>query len=83
MVYADQKLVLDDTEIPAVFHEAKLYAVNGEYTKWNYAPHAVITTTKGSHTIKLQIKNFIENTALYAWHRRLSIIKGFYQGGTT
>jgi hypothetical protein len=68
------RLLLDDTVIP----ETQM-VVNS--CMWS--PHSVAIKTKGIHTLKMQMISNEQGVTVYGYGRRMSILKGFYQGGTT
>jgi hypothetical protein len=79
------KLLLDDNQISGTFGWiGKVPLAAGEDLRGNYSIHSVAIPTKGSHTIKMQMKaGIVSGSTSYAYDRRLSVLKGFYQGGTT
>jgi hypothetical protein len=77
------RLTLDDTELPDTVMRFIGYHSAGNYRQDNYSVHNVAIKTKGSHSLKLQMYTESSNCILYTYGRRLSILKGFYQGGTT
>jgi hypothetical protein len=48
-----------------------------------YSTHSVAILPKGSHTLQLCMRAEYSGTTGYCTSRRLTIMKGFYQGGTT
>ena len=48
-----------------------------------YHVHKIEILAKGSHTIDVVFKALSADTTVYAYDRRITVIKGFYQGGTT
>ena len=55
----------------------------GSYFYSPYNTHSVAVIAKGSHTLRLLMLAVYAGTTAYCHNRRLTIIKGFYQGGTT
>lgn len=47
-----------------------------------YSTHSVAILPKGSHTLQLCMRAEYSGTTSYCTSRRLTIMKGFYQGGT-
>jgi hypothetical protein len=77
------RLTLDDTELYDTNMRFIGYHSAANYRQDNYSVHNVAIKTKGSHSLKLQMYTESLNCILYTYGRRLSILKGFYQGGTT
>jgi len=77
------RLTLDDVELSDTVMRFIGYHSAGNYRQDNYSVHNVAIKTKGSHSLKLQMYTESSNCILYTYGRRLSILKGFYQGGTT
>jgi hypothetical protein len=82
----DIRVTLDDTELP----ESRMYLgttdpISASANLYDcYSMHSVAIVPKGSHSLKLQIAAYSTNIhTVYAKRRRLSVLKGFYQGGTT
>ena len=48
-----------------------------------YGTHTVIILEKGSHTLKMRIARLAGDATAYVTERRITILKGFYQGGAT
>jgi len=72
-------LAMDDSQLSET---ASAIGSNGTI-KTPYSMHSVQIPTKGSHHIDLKMKSAISGHTVEAYGRRLSILKGFYQGGTT
>jgi hypothetical protein len=49
----------------------------------SYSTHSVAILPKGSHTLQLCMRAEYSGTTAYCTSRRLTIMKGFYQGGAT
>jgi hypothetical protein len=77
------RITLDDTELYDATMRFIGYHQAGNYRQDNYSVHNVAIKEKGSHSLKLQMYTESLNCNLYTYGRRLSILKGFYKGGTT
>jgi len=79
------KLVVDTTDLPATEGHIANWAdaSSGYWVKGVYSCHTVVILEKGVHTIKLRVR-MMGGTGVtaYFYERRLSALKGFYQGGT-
>jgi hypothetical protein len=75
------QLTLDGTELPATLMNAGADPIL--LIDDNIDIHTIAIVDKGSHTFRMRMCAGTVNTTVYAFHRRLSILKGFYQGGTT
>lgn len=79
------KLVIDTTDLPATEGHIANWAdaSSGYWVKGVYSCHTVAILEKGIHTIKLRVR-MMGGTGVtaYFYDRRLSALKGFYQGGT-
>jgi hypothetical protein len=49
----------------------------------NYSVHSVKIATRGSHHIDMKMVRGGSSGTVYGYERRLTTLKGFYQGGTT
>ena len=82
--YAYFRLVMDSTEIPASYMAlGRVDGSNSASFFGCYATNNVLIVEKGSHALKLQIASYITDKIVAARSRRLTIQKGFYQGGAT
>ena len=82
--YAYFRLVMDSTEIPASY--MALGRVDGSNTAsffGCYSTNNVLIVEKGQHALKLQLASYITDKIVAARSRRLTIQKGFYQGGAS
>jgi len=79
------RIIYDGTPISATIGDIGGYTRNTKYFRSPYSSHTVKIANKGTHTVKIQMCVYIpvSNATVYAFDRRLTIIKGFYQGGTT
>lgn len=78
------RLYIDTTFVTASHGQLGGHTVaSGGLHHSNYSCHSVQVVEKGSHTLKLKMATGELNTTAYAISRRLTILKGFYQGGTT
>jgi hypothetical protein len=78
------KLTLDDVDLPAT--QAVLYEDGGNGLTAFEVPvhiHTVFTALKGVHHLKIAMRVYSSSYTIWGYSRRLSILKGFYQGGTT
>ena len=75
------QLTIDGTELPATL--MSIGADSIVKTHDNVSIHTVAIVEKGSHTLRIRMSAQTGSTTVYAFHRRLSILKSFYQGGTT
>jgi len=82
---SDFKLTLDGTDVDTTSgHVASDEpATLGYWLKSGYSCHDVLIVEKGSHTLRIAVR-MMGGTGVTAYYydRRLSILKGFYQGGT-
>jgi hypothetical protein len=76
-------LTLDGNGLPVTDCVIGGYCPNQSQFNAPYSVHTVAIVEKGSHTIKIRMRAMLANTTAWAFDRRLSILKGFYQGGTT
>jgi hypothetical protein len=74
------ELTLDGNAVPATY--AYLGGM-GEQWEGMYSAHVVLIVAKGSHTLRMRMRAAFVGVTAYARHRRLTILKGFYQGGAT
>jgi hypothetical protein len=78
------RLVVDESELTATKgYIGERLPTTGDYLYGCYSMHTVVTITKGLHTLRMQMAVAYTTSTAKAYDRRLSIIKGFYQGGTT
>jgi hypothetical protein len=81
---AEYKLLLDDSDISGTFGWiGKVEMAPNEILRGCYSSHSVAIITKGTHTVKMQMIANIAGSTARAYDRRISILKGFYQGGAT
>lgn len=71
------RVQLDDVTLDTAFQ------INGDIFYIHQGHHYVEIVDKGSHTLKIQMIRDTGTGTIKVFARRLSIIKGFYQGGTT
>jgi len=78
------RLLLDDSEMPITngWIGSNQCHANQQLTG-DYSLHTIAIVVKGTHNIKLQMKCYASSMIVYAYNRRLSVLKGFYNGGTT
>jgi hypothetical protein len=76
-------LTIDGNSVPATDCIIGGYCPNNAQFSAPYSVHAVAIVEKGSHTLKIRMRAMVANTTAWAFDRRLTIIKGFYQGGTS
>jgi hypothetical protein len=82
--YGYVRLVMDSTEIPASYMSlGRLDGSNSASFFGCYSTNNVLIVEKGSHTLKLQLASYVADKIVAARSRRLTILKGFYQGGAT
>jgi hypothetical protein len=81
---AEYRLLLDGNYISGTFGWiGKVEFTVNEALHGHYSMHTVAVVPKGSHTLTMQMIANIGGSTARAYDRRLTIIKGFYQGGTT
>jgi len=77
-------LELDGTNIETTFGIIGFaWLVPNGLIRGTYCPHTVAIIQKGMHTLKIKMRTLSTDIVAYAVDRRLSVIKGMYQGGTT
>lgn len=80
---AEYRLLLNGNYISGTFGWiGKHEFTAGEILHGHYSMHTVAIVPKGSHTLTMQMIANIGGSTARAYDRRLTIIKGFYQGGT-
>jgi len=82
-VFAGVKLYLDGVLLDDTVAQIGVTHLTAPYWYSNYSVHSVQIVTKGSHTLIMKFRSSVTNYYVYADARRLSILKSFYQGGTT
>lgn len=81
---AEFKLLMDGYDISGTFGWVGFVELSpSQSIRGHYSTHTVQVLAKGSHTLKLQMIANIAGSTARAWDKRLSILKGFYQGGST
>jgi hypothetical protein len=81
---AEYRLLLDGNYISGTFGWiGKVEFTVNEALHGHYSMHTVAIVPKGSHTLTMQMIANIGGSTARAYDRRLTIIKGFYQGGAT
>jgi len=81
---AEYRLLLDGNYMSGTFGWiGKVEFTVNEILHGHYSMHTVAIVPKGSHTLTMQMIANIGGSTARAYDRRLTIIKGFYQGGTT
>lgn len=81
--YAMHRLILDGNEIIPTLARMGTSTPNGATFDATYHVHTLYIAEKGSHTLKLQLSVSANDSTARAYERRLTILRGFYQGGTT
>lgn len=78
------KLTLDDVDLPAT--QTAIYEDGGTGLTAFEVPvhiHTVFTAPKGIHHLKIAMCVYSSSYTIWGFARRLSVLKGYYQGGTT
>jgi hypothetical protein len=76
-------LTLDGNPLPVTLAWIGGYCLNNSWLSAPYSVHTIAIVEKGSHIIRLRMKANVINSTANAYERRLSMLKGFYQGGST
>jgi hypothetical protein len=76
-------LQLDGTDQMNTWAIMAGYMDNGHLIYTPYHSHTVLIVPKGAHSIKMRMRPRGLDFTSYTQARRLTILKGFYQGGTT
>jgi hypothetical protein len=82
-MYRLHRLLLDGNYVPVTYGMIGGYCLSASHFDAPYSIHTVAIVGKGSHVLKIQMCAVQINSIAYAIQRRLTILKGFYQGGTT
>jgi hypothetical protein len=82
-VGVDMKLTLDGTDIDETAFSLLDYEPNNYGFDMVYSVHSVKIMAKGSHSLKIRARTYRADVDSQFLGRRLTILKGFYQGGTT
>jgi hypothetical protein len=69
----------NDNYVPTTYG----YFYTGSVLRSCYSSHFLMIIEKGTHHVKISIASNTSDVLVYAYDRRLSLLKGFYQGGTT
>lgn len=69
------RLNIDDVPLTDTYVE--------HYSRGNYSVHSVKIATKGSHHIDMTMALGGAGGTVYGYERRVTVLKSFYQGGTT
>lgn len=80
---ASFRLLMDDVQITGTMGETSSLVPTGGLLYGTYHIHTVAIKEKGTHVLKLQTRALTTYNSVGVYDRRLSILKGFYQGGTT
>jgi hypothetical protein len=82
-MYKVHRLLLDGNYVPVTYCTIGGYCLSASHLDAPYSIHTVAIVVKGSHVLKIQMCAVQINSIAYAIQRRLTILKGFYQGGST
>ena len=84
IILGEIQLTVDDTPISGThsFFGVGETVSNLRTIHHCFHTHTVLVLTKGTHHVEIQFR-VTAGTSVYAHDRRLTIIKGFYKGGTT